>query len=315
MKLLVAGGSGFIGRQFLVHAPRDWEIVATYRQATNFPRFLAERGLEFVRPVRVDLGNVSQTETAFRGDAHFDTCLFLAADTRVRALVEDPRRDLTGNLAPLLNTLQSIRCGRFVFLSSGAVYMGRHGLVDVEAPLSPTIPYAIAKYASELYVQAARRQGRIGGYVVLRFFGAYGPLEPERKLTAKLLETILRGSKKFTVFGDGDNLIDAMYIDDAVGGLLAVLQSDVNDVTVDFCSGHPLTINDWVVRSGTVLGAALEIEHRGESPEYIEFYASPEPMHLAFGFRPSVDLEDGFLRYAEWWKASHRTAQSLNQPR
>lgn len=299
MRLLVVGASGFLGRNLLLAAPRDWDIHATYRAAESFPAWLAGARLDHVIPVRVDLRDEAAVGKAV-GKLQADACLFLAADTRVRILVEDPPLDVHNNIAPVANVIKHHRGGRFVFVSSGAVYMGHEGLVSPHTALDPSIPYAISKYAAELYVRSAANRSWFDGSVVLRFFGAYGPFEPARKITTKLVQSARAQEKEFTIFGDGGNLIDVMCVDDAVLGLLAAIRGPANNVTVDFCAGSPSTLNEFASAVGLIFRHSFELRHEGESPEYIRFHASPEGMAAAFGVRPQVRLEEGMRRLAAW---------------
>src|SRR4029453_6016727 len=90
----------------------------------------------------------------------------------------------------------------------------------VGAPL----PYAISKLASEEYIRFyADRRGAPANFINVRFFGAFGPYEPLRKITPRFLTAVGRGDRDFTLRGDGRNLIDFMYVDDAVRGLLALV--------------------------------------------------------------------------------------------
>lgn len=304
MKLLVVGGSGFLGRNVLRQAPRDWDVHATYREAHDFPKWLEAEGLDHVQPVQVDLRDAKATETAVASVDRPDACLYLAADTRVRLMVEDPALDVRNNIAPVANFTRHYRGGGLVFVSSGAVYMGRKGPVSPDTPLSPTIPYAISKLASERYVRHAHQQGWCDASVVLRFFGAYGPLEAPRKITTKLIQTALAGKEEFTIFGDGKNLIDVMYVDDAVHGLLVAVQNAEGDATLDFCHGSALTLNEFARKVGEAFGHTFRLHHEGASPEYIEFHASPDGMEEAYGVRPTVSLEDGCKRLARWLETS-----------
>ena len=125
-----------------------------------------------------------------------------------------------------------------VYVSSGAVYDGLHGAVTPATPVSPQLPYAISKLASEQYLQFfCERRGTVDSYVNVRFFGAYGPYEAARKITTKWLQALARGEREFVVRGDGRNLIDFMYVDDAVDGFLALVKAQGARLTVDFASG------------------------------------------------------------------------------
>lgn len=299
MRVLVAGASGFLGRNVLLAAPREWEVTATFFASTEFPEWLRAEGLDQVTPVQVDLRDEGQVEKRL-GMLPSDVTLYLAADTRVPSLVQDPPMDVHNNILPVTNVVRHHRGGSFVFMSSGAVYMGHAGGVSPSTPLRPTIPYAISKLASELYVRSAAERGWYDGCVVLRFFGAYGPWEPQRKITTKLVLAAHARQADFTIFGDGKNLIDVMYVDDAVRGILSAVQGAPRGGTVDFCSGSPVSLNEFARKVGQIFGHTFELRHEGDSPEYIRFRASPEGMRDSFGIRPSIPLEDGMKRLNRW---------------
>src|SRR5205085_4977677 len=114
-----------------------------------------------------------------------------------------------------------------VYISSGAVYIGLSGLVGPTSAVCPTFPYAISKLAAEHYIRAFFSAYQRPKYAtIVRFFGTYGPYEPSRKFYTKLVRRFaFERNPQFTVIGDGENYIDAMYIDDAIKAFLAVLIS------------------------------------------------------------------------------------------
>src|SRR5262249_30081950 len=144
-------------------------------------------------------------------------------------------------------------------------------------PLSPVLPYAISKLAAERYVRFfAENRGAIGRYVILRFFGAYGPNEPERKIYTRLARAFgIQQDRRFTVRGDGNNLIDAMFVTDATAALFKAINSGATNVTLDLCTGAPMSINELVHTAASIFGLnGAEILHNGSVPEYIAFRAS-----------------------------------------
>lgn len=302
MSILIVGASGFIGKNLLLKTPKDWKIFGIYQTDKTFLEFLEKNKLSNVHPLRCNLENVVEIKSALEKLEKIDVCVYLAANTNVRQLCEDSTLDVSTNIAPLMNFLKYFRGRRLIFFSSGAVYMGLKGQVSPSSKINPTIPYAISKYASELYIKF--HQSKIETfkeYIILRFFGAYGPCEPPRKISTKLMKLVKNPHEDvFTIFGDGKNYIDFMYIDDAIQGLLKVINSPEANVTVDFCSGNPQTINQLVKNVGKIFNKKIRIEHKGSSPEYIKFYASPKRMFQIFGFRPSISLQDGFQKFAEW---------------
>jgi nucleoside-diphosphate-sugar epimerase len=298
MRLLLTGASGFIGRNLLERAPRDWDIVAVYNGATDFPGFIEGKGLRHVRPVRCDLTVPSEVRAlrAEAGDA--DGALYLAANGDPAASAHDPLRDLQLNTVALLTFLEHCPVPSLVYLSSGAVYDGLSGEVSPASRVEPRLPYAISKLAAEHYVQSyAVRREMPASFVNVRFFGAYGPYEPLRKITTRFLAAVKRGDRRFPLRGDGRNLIDFMHVDDAVDGLLTLLTVPRDArLTVDFASGHPVTIGDVVHAMVAITGSDIAIEYEGATAEYIEFRSGDRAMAERFGVVPQISFEDGFRR-------------------
>ena len=309
MRLIVTGASGFIGRNMLLRVPRDWDIVAVYHAALDFPSFLEREQLRNVRAIRCDLcvpSDVQALRTA-AGDA--DAALYLAANGDPAASVRDPLRDLRLNTVALLTFLEHCPVPHLVYLSSGAVYVGLAGLVTPVSHVNPKLPYAISKLACEQYVQwSADHRQSPATFVNVRFFGAYGPYEPLRKITTRFLTALKRGDRRFTLRGDGRNLIDFMYVNDAVDGLIRLLEAPRGTrTTVDFASGQPVEIGEIVRAMVAVAGADIAIDHDGTTAEYIEFRSADRTMAEQFGIVPHVSFEDGF-RQLQVFVATHDDA-------
>ncbi|HYE86314.1 MAG TPA: NAD-dependent epimerase/dehydratase family protein [Vicinamibacterales bacterium] len=298
MRLVVTGASGFIGRNVLLRAPREWEITAVYHSTTDLADWVKARGLTNVRPVQCNLlseADVRRLASA-AGDKP-DAMLYLAANGDPAASSERVRWDLESNTVAFVTTLEQCPAGHVVYVSSGAVYDGLRGDVSPATPVSPRLPYAISKLASEQYLRFfAEHHGSVQSYVNVRFFGAYGPYEAPRKITTRWLRAMSAGQREFVVRGDGRNLIDFMYVDDAVDGFLALVRATGEKRTVDFASGSPLSVNGVVQAMAQELGVAVTVRHEGHVPEYIEFRSADTTMRDRFGVAPSITLAAGLER-------------------
>jgi UDP-glucose 4-epimerase len=298
MRVIVTGASGFIGHNVLLRAPRDWQITAVYHRHAGLEEFVAAHGLSGVTPVRCDLlneGDVRALAQSVGGRA--DAVLYLAANGDPVASVERPRWDLESNAVALVNFLEHCPADHLVYISSGAVYDGLTGPVSPSTAVAPRLPYAISKLASEQYVRFfAERRHAIGSYINVRFFGAYGPYEPLRKITTRWMRAVMDGERRLTIRGDGENLIDFMYVDDAVDGLLALTAARGASGTVDFASGAPISVNEVVQTMGRTLGVDIAVSHAGNCDEYIEFRTVDAAMSERFGVKPRVPFADGIVR-------------------
>jgi len=312
MNVIVTGASGFIGRNVLVRTPRDWTVVALWHRTRGLEEFIAEHHLTHVRALHCDLLNaddVAEVRGAVGG--HADAVMYLAANGDPAASSEHPRWDLESNTTALVNFLEGCPAGHLVYVSSGAVYDGLTGEVTPATPVSPRLPYAISKLASEQYVRYfAERRGTLGSYVNVRFFGAYGPYEAARKITTRWLRGMAAGQREFAVRGDGRNLIDFMYVDDAVTGFLRLLQARGERLTVDFASGAPVSVNEVVNAMARVLGVSVTVRHEGIVPEYIEFRSADPTMRERFGVVPAIGFDEGLGRFKAFFDQQVQTRQT-----
>ena len=301
MNVLVTGASGFIGHNVLLRAPREWQVTAVYHSTPGLDAFASRRDLSNVRAVRCDLTNAASVAELARANASFDACLYLAANGDPAKSADRPAWDLSLNTLGLVTLLEHVRVGHFVYVSSGAVYDGLSGAVTPDTPVAPLLPYAISKLASEHYLRSfARRTKAVGSYVNVRFFGAYGPYEPHRKITTKWMRAAIGGQREFTLRGNGENLIDFMYVDDAVDGFLKLTASAGWSGTVDFASGAPVSIDAVVETMAKVLGLDVTIKHDGHTEEYIQFHTVDRTMRDRFGVAASISFEDGVRRLHEF---------------
>ncbi|MEY4634568.1 MAG: hypothetical protein RJA55_366 [Acidobacteriota bacterium] len=294
MRLLLTGASGFIGHNVLLRAPREWEIVAVYHRTPGLEAFVKAQGLANVRVEQCDLLDPAGVTALAGRIGRPDAMLYLAANGDPAASAERPRWDLDSNTAAFVTTLEHCPSDHVVYVSSGAVYDGLTGAVTPETPVSPLLPYAISKLASEQYLRFfAERRQTVSSYVNVRFFGAYGPYEAPRKITTKWLSAIRDGQREFVIRGNGQNLIDFMYVDDAVDGFLALTRAAGTRATVDFASGTPVSVNEIVQAMARVCGVDVTVRHEGTVAEYIEFRSADRAMRDTHGCVPRVSFEDG----------------------
>lgn len=298
MKLVVTGASGFIGHNVLLRAPREWTVYAVYHATPGLEAFVTQHGLANVHPVRCDLLNQSDVQSLARTiGGKPEAMLYLAANGDPAASAERPRWDLELNTLAFVTCLEHCPADHVVYLSSGAVYDGLSGAVSPQTAVSPRLPYAIAKLASEQYLRFfAEHRGSVSSFVNVRFFGAYGPYEPARKITTRWLQALAAGQREFVIRGDGQNLIDFMYVDDAVDGFLALVKARGQKMTVDFASGSPVSVNDVVRTMAATLGVEVAVRHEGQVAEYIQFHSVDAAMRERFGVTPSISFADGLTR-------------------
>ncbi|HLW03729.1 MAG TPA: NAD(P)-dependent oxidoreductase [Ktedonobacterales bacterium] len=315
MRLLVTGAGGFLGRNILLALPPSWQVFALHRPGdAAFPAFVSANHLDHIQPVACDLTDAAQVAQAVDQTGRaFESCLYLASNTSIPGSIQRPLDDLSSNVVGLLRALEGWSFDHLVYLSSGAVYMSQTGPVGPSTRTTPTLPYAVSKLAAEHYIHTftAHRQTPRRA-TIIRFFGAFGPHEPPRKLYTRLVQRFaFERNPQFCVLGDGDNYIDAMYIDDAVRSLLAALNAPAAGLcVVDLGMGNRESVNKVVRRAARAFGLEARITHEGTAPEYITFHCDPEPFRARYQVAPVVSLEDGLKRLAAHLQQEAQHAES-----
>lgn len=275
MRVLLTGGSGFLGSHILKAIPNDWELIAPTQR-------------------RCDLLVPEQVQTL---PMDYDLGIHLAANVRLREGMTNPQLEWD-SLTMLTNVLKHCRFGRFIYFSSGAVYEGHRGPVHPGVTVKPTLPYGIAKWAGERLVKHYHsRIKTVGEYLILRFFGAYGPGEPLFKLPSKLLTTPLATTEPLKILGDGNNLLDFLYIDDAVDLIMEIAQRSPADATMDIAAHNPVSVRK-LVETVREIRPLPPINYGGAPTEYNQFFSVYNTVKQYYGWEPKTDLESGLRKLA-----------------
>ena len=99
-----------------------------------------------------------------------------------------------------------------------------------------------------------------------------------------------------------------MYVDDAVDGLLRLVQAAGTSATVDFASGAPVTINAVVQAMARALGVDVTIRHEGRTEEFIQFHTADPSMREQFGFTPAIAFDAGLRRLTAFFEQERHAA-------
>ena len=287
MKLVVVGGSGFIGRQFLEHADLGgWEVSATYHRATDFDPGPSIEKLQY------DLLESSVDFSAY------DAAVYTAGNSNHTWALDHPDGDMSLNAVGMARFLQSFH-GDLVLLSTGAVYFGHEGRVDPRTPTAPLFPYAASKLAGELLAGWAAANGRLRSLKVLRLYYAFGPGEEERRLIRRaLVQFGIKRDPSFRINGTGESLMGPMHVTDVVQALALALTQGKPGV-YDLPSDKPHTVRAIVEAAARVCGVEPQIELVPSAEKLLMFYSDQQAVRDELGFVQRLSLEDGMERYLE----------------
>jgi len=309
MKIVVTGGAGFIGSNFIryVLETKEHLSVVNYDKLTyagnlaNLESVADNPNYEFVKG---DICDAAAVEAAMRG---CDAVIHFAAESHVDRSIYEPapviQTNVTGTFI-LLEVARKISLSRFIHVSTDEVYgdIPPGVLADENFPLQPSSPYSASKAASDLLVRSYVRTYKFPA-VITRSSNNYGPYQfPEKFLP--LMITNALSDKALPVYGDGRQQRDWLHVEDNCRGILSVLEKGKIGEVYNI-GGLDLEENLTVVRR------LLDLTGK---PESLVSYVQDRPGHdrryalncikieTELGWRPTISLEDGLRRTIDWYK-------------
>ena len=225
----------------------------------------------------------------------------LAAQADVQTSMKRPEYDAAVNVVGTVNVLQAAPGAQVIFASSGGAGYGECvEPASEETPFLPESPYGIAKKCGEEYLAG---WNRIHGtsHVSLRFANVYGPRQDsglEGGVVAIFLERLARGEGT-TIYGDGSQSRDFVYVTDVVESLLTVAGAGGGPFNVG--TGNGLTVSELHRACAAVAGVAAEPRHEvARLGDIQRSVLDVSRIERERGWRAQVTLEDGLRRTWAW---------------
>ncbi len=302
MRCLVTGGAGFIGSN-LVDAllARGDEVTIVDDLSTGRRENLAGALEAGATLAELDIRD-GEALRELAGEARPEAIFHLAAQIDVRRSVDDPAFDASINVGGTALVLEAARAAgspRFVFVSTGgAIYGEGEGQdlpLDEGAPIAPLAAYGQSKYAAEGYLALYKRLYGLRG-VSLRLGNVYGPRQDplgEAGVIAIFCGRLEAGERP-TVFGDGTQTRDYIYVGDVVAAALAAAESEASG-PINIGTGIETDVLELVARLGE-LGGRDDFEPEfapARTGEVQRIALDPGRAERDLGWRAETSLEDG----------------------
>jgi UDP-glucose 4-epimerase len=302
MKALVTGGAGFIGSNLTDALLARGDEVFVVDDLSTGRRENLEPGLaNGATLVEADIRDREALEELF-GRERPEVVFHLAAQIDVRKSIVDPAFDASINVGGTANVLEAARVAesrRVVFSSTGgAIYgegEGQQLPLAEEAPLAPEAPYGQSKYAGEGYLALYERLYELSS-VPLRLGNVYGPRQDplgEAGVIAIFCGK-LRAGERPTVFGDGRQTRDYIYVGDVVSAMLAAAEAETTG-PINVGTGIETDVLELVRQLGE-LGGNGNFEPEFAPPrtgEVQRISIDPARAGRELGWRAEMGLEEG----------------------
>jgi UDP-glucose 4-epimerase len=304
MKVLVTGGSGFIGSH-VVDKLRDKGVEVRVFDMV-MPTF--RKDVEFYQGSLLDLEAIRM---ALNG---IDAVYHLAAVADVKDVYNDPYYSESINVRGTINVLEAVRRStgvkRVIYGSTTWVYSEvTEQYVDEQTPLrAPAHLYTATKIASEYYCQSYSKLYNIP-ITILRYGIPYGPRARAGAVVPIFVGKAMRG-EPLTIAGDGMQFRKFVYVEDLAEGNMLALKSIGKNKIYNLDGNEKVTIKQIAETVQKVIGN-VKIEYVPARPgDFSGKEVSSQLAKTELGWEPKVSFEEGVKRYVEWYKARVAKAEA-----
>lgn len=309
MKVLVTGGAGFIGSHLTdALIGRGDQVLVVDNLVSGVKENLNSKAkffeLDVASPATYNLILNEKPEIIFHLAAHID----------VRRSVEDPVFDAQTNILGSLNVIaaaSSAKIKKIIFSSTGGAIYGEADIIPTPETYDPQplAPYGLAKLTIERYLSLWRKLNGLE-FVVLRYANVYGPrqaLKGEAGAVAIFTRKLLRGDE-LSVFGDGSQTRDFIYVADVVAANLAAVKL-AGGGTFNIGTGRETSINALLQDLLKITHCKIKPSHLpAKSGEVLRSAIDASAAKRILGWEPKVSLEEGLMKTVEFFRSYQANA-------
>ena len=306
MKLLVSGGLGFIGSNFIVKLlenTKDINVVnidAEFQGSNheNLSKIKNNKNYSFVK------GSITNKNLMEKLISETDVVINFAAESFVDRSILDANPFLVSNIRGVYTILELIKIQkkRFLQISTDEVYGSlEKDSAREETRFNPSSPYAATKAAAELLVNSYNTTFDCGS-IITRCTNNYGPRQHPEKLIPKII-LLANQNKKIPIYGDGKNVRDWMYVDDHCDAVLEVLLNGKNSESYNISAKNEID-------NLTVVRKILEIMNKSEDLiEFVEdrpghdvrYSLNSSKIRNKLNWKEKTGFEEGIRKTVEWY--------------
>ncbi len=302
-KILITGGAGFIGSNLAEKLTEEHDVVILDNVSTGNKSNLPKK-IEFIN------GDICDRNTVNHALKEVQCVLHHAAISSVPISLKDPFQTNHVNILGTLNLLMessNAEVDRFVYASSSSVYGDEPGMPKNEGMNpSPISPYAVSKVTGEHYCSVFARSFGLST-VSLRYFNVFGPKQDKESEYASVIPlfiSAMRGGEPPTVFGDGEQTRDFIYVKDIVLANQKIMESKNGKGDVfNIASGKSQSINSLVSDLNEILGKKIKpIYGEPRAGDVKHSSADVNKVKETFSYSPEWNFRKALEDTVNWFK-------------
>jgi dTDP-glucose 4,6-dehydratase len=308
-KVLVTGGAGFIGSNFVRHLLKNTDYAVINVDKLTYAGNLRNiKDLSSNKRHRFVKGDIRNSKLVNSLVKKIDAVVNFAAESHVDRSIQTPRVFVETNVLGTQVLLEACRrCHvRFQQISTDEVYGSRAEGSSTETDLlNPSSPYSASKAAADLLVNAYRLTYELE-VTVTRSTNNYGPNQHPEKLIPRLITNALRG-KSLPIYGSGKNVRDWIFVEDNCRAIQFVLEKGEKGQIYNIGGSNErenIEIAAQILRRLSL--SESMIEHVPDRPGHdFRYSLNCEKIHH-LGWRPLVPFEEGLQKTINWYKSNER---------
>jgi UDP-glucose 4-epimerase len=304
MKVLVTGGAGFIGSHIVDQAlAAGYEVCVIDNLSTGKKAQVHPNAAFYEMDIAsTEIEKIVQTEKP-------DFIIHQAAQSSVPASLKDAVGDATTNIIGTVNLLEAARkhsVRKVIYASSAAAYgepqyMG----IDEVHPKQPLSPYGISKYVPEFYLQTYHQLYGLS-YTVFRYANVYGERQDpkgEGGVVSIFVDRALNG-QELTVFGDGEQTRDFVYVKDVARANIMALTGGDNEI-LNISTNQKTSVNELIALMNDILGTKLNVKYDApREGDILHSYLDNTKATEKLGWTPQYSLRQGLEKTLHFYQTS-----------
>ena len=317
MKLLVTGGLGFIGSNFIIKIldkKSDFQVVNVDAQLhgadkRNLSRIENHENYQFVN------GNITNKRLMEELISKCDAVVNFAAESFVDRSINDANPFLVSNIRGTFTILDIItkQKKRMIQISTDEVFGSlSKGSADEHSKFNPSSPYAATKAAAELLINSFSVTHN-SDVVITRCTNNYGPRQFPEKLIPKTIILAKQG-RNIPIYGNGENLRDWIFVDDHCDAVYEILINGKSGQSYNISANNEISNMQIVNKILEIMGKSNDlIEFVEDRPGHDQRYSlDSSKIKDEFGWSTKINFEDGIRKTIEWYEKNFSYYESVS---